>query len=115
IDAQSDFSVLFAEGFDNLKFSGLRITGSRTDDGYTGHGHGIRVENANNILIENNFIEAIDGKAIHLAGFNQHNLNLEQGVYDGWVVNNFIDWCGDGVMVINDGRRVQVDRNIIKR
>lgn len=115
IDAQSDFSVLFSEGFDNLKFSGLRITGSRTDGGYTGYGHGIRVENANNILIENNFIEEIDGKAIHLAGFNQHNLNLEQGVYDAWVFNNFIDWCGDGVMVINDGRRVQVDRNIIKR
>ncbi|MEC5422132.1 glycosyl hydrolase family 28-related protein [Virgibacillus sp. C22-A2] len=115
INAQSDFSIFYSEGYDNLRWTKLRITGSRIDDTYAGYGHGIRVDNANNVLIENNYIEAIDGKGVHLSGFNTHNETLPQGVHDGWVINNYIDWCGDAIMVYNDGRRVEVAGNKIFR
>lgn len=115
IRINKDENAFLSNGNDNLWFSKLRITGNKdaSDDSYSGGGNAIAVYNGNNINVRNNFIKEFKGKSIHFSGFD--GTNLSQGVHDGWIMDNFIEHCGDGIMVYNDGRRVEVSGNIIYR
>ena len=116
IRTMGDVTAFVASGHDNLIWSKLRLSGIRTDNSYDGYGSGIRVSNANKILVENCFFENFMAKAVFFAGYHgSYGGNLPQGVHDGWVLNNHIDWCGDGIMVYNDGRRVEISGNMIFR
>lgn len=118
IKSTVDKTIFNSMEFNNLAWRRLRLTGVRTRPGQTGYGFGIQVGSANNVIVENCYFDNFLGKAVFYTGAEYHGAimnNLPQGVHDGWIINNYIESCADGAMVYNDGRRIVVSGNTIKK
>jgi parallel beta-helix repeat protein len=118
IRTSADIILFQSFSNDDLLFDALHLIGSRSTDTEMGDGHAILVSDANRISVKNCIIQDFSGNGIHFTGFYGTGMpatNFDQGVWDSRVHNNYISRCTQGVMNINDCRRVSIARNTVLR
>jgi len=117
IKAKTDVHIIRAYRVNNIAIIGLEIEGWANEEGFTrypGNQNGVTIGQCSHVYIKNCKIEYCSSAGIIITGKHLDATYNPDATHYVWVDGNFINWCNQGITLIEGAKDIFVTNNIIE-